>query len=288
MRARRAPRAARHRPSNCRGRPSAAGRAAPRCDPRHASRNARSCDVTRSAPGRCASACLQPLDRGEVQVVGRLVEHQQVDLSDKQACQRGARLLAARQLQSVVVPSRPVRIPGRTAPRRRECRASSPRDARTASRRWAYSADWTPRAPADSSSASRRSICSSSPAPARTAARRVGAATKAGSRFVSWVNRPNSQPALALHLPASGASHPGADAQQRRLARAVGADQAHLVAVGDRRVDRVEDDERADLAAHARQDAGSPWLDASRRAACPWLASVRAAGRRWHQEQKCV
>ena len=65
--------------------------------------------------------------------------------------------------------------------------------------------------------------------------------------------QPEGQPALAMDLAAVGLVATGGQAQQRRLAGAVRADEPDPVAERDRRVDRVEDDERADLAGHARQ-----------------------------------
>ena len=58
---------------------------------------------------------------------------------------------------------------------------------------------------------------------------------------------------LAQHLARVRWLEPGRDAQQRRLARAVGTDQPDSLGVRDRRVDRIEDDERADLASDVRQ-----------------------------------
>ena len=49
-------------------------------------------------PGALAERLLKPLDRIDVEVVGGLVEQQQVDLRDEQPRQRGACLLTTRQL----------------------------------------------------------------------------------------------------------------------------------------------------------------------------------------------
>ncbi len=60
------------------------------------------CHQKRPGPG--GKGLLEPLDRGQVEMVGRLVEHEQVELGDEQAGQRGARLLAARHLRRWAIP----------------------------------------------------------------------------------------------------------------------------------------------------------------------------------------
>jgi hypothetical protein len=62
---------------------------------------------------------------------------------------------------------------------------------------------------------------------------------------------PDRQAPLARDLARVGLVDPGGDPQQRRLPGAVRADQADPVAQGDRRIDPVEDHERADLAMDA-------------------------------------
>ena len=62
-----------------------------------ASRNARSCDATRTAPSRRDEVCLEPLQRGEVEMVGGLVEQQQVGVVHEQAGEGDPGLLTARQ-----------------------------------------------------------------------------------------------------------------------------------------------------------------------------------------------
>jgi hypothetical protein len=64
---------------------------------------------------------------------------------------------------------------------------------------------------------------------------------------------PQRQAALAVDLAPVGLVDARGDPQQRRLAGAVGAHQAHPVPDRDRRVDPVEDHERADLAANPEQ-----------------------------------
>ena len=99
------------------------------------------------------------------------------------------------------------------------------------------------------------------------------------------------QAALAMDLAEVGLVATRRQAEQRRLAGAVRADQADPVAEGDRGVDRVEDDEGADLAGDARQAedahragpaaaAGADARAAARRvAAARFVRSVRPAPR---------
>ncbi len=125
------------------------------------------------------------------------------------------------------------------------------------------------------------------------------------------------------HEPAISLLAAGDDLEERGLAGPVGAHQADALTAGERGADRVEDDEVADLAAHALeaqdghvpkcprfggadvgargpgQSAGSgpPRSDQlrPRRPTCRALAASAAvvprrsaAGRRWHHEQKWV
>ncbi len=64
----------------------------------------------------------------------------------------------------------------------------------------------------------------------------------------------DTKPILALDLARFGRLEPSGDAQQRRLSGAIGTDETNPLVVRDRRVDRVEDDERAHLA----PDVGQP------------------------------
>ena len=106
--------------------------------------------------------------------------------------------------------------------------------------------------------------------------------------------QPDRQPALPRDRPAVRLVRPGSDPQQRRLAGAVRADEPDPVADRDRRRDRVEDDERADLAGHARQpkdrhqpapDRGAGRRPPGRRG--PRVRSVRA-GRRASRPQRAA
>ncbi len=108
-------------------------------------------------------------------------------------------------------------------------------------------------APADSSSASWISSRSTSAAPDRTARSTLGAAANAWSRFDSWPSIPTRTPLAMWLVPRSGPSSAADDPQQGRLARAIGADEAHALTARDGAADRIEDDEVADLPAHRVQ-----------------------------------
>ena len=86
-----------------------------------------------------------------------------------------------------------------------------------------------------------------------------------------------------MDLAPVGLVEPGDEPQQGRLAGAVGADEADLIAGGDGRIHVIEDDEVADLANDAlqpydRHQAGPP--DAAARPAAGAVAPPRAAARR--------
>ncbi len=76
---------------------------------------------------------LEPLDRTEVEVVGRLVQEQEVGIGDEQAGQRGARLLPAGELLGRPRAFGVAEAEARTAPRPRAGRASSRRGRRSGS-----------------------------------------------------------------------------------------------------------------------------------------------------------
>ena len=71
-----------------------------------ASRKARSCEINTSAPRQPLQQLLQPLDRVEVEVVGRLVEQQHIGCGHQRLRQRDALLGAARELIDAASPSR--------------------------------------------------------------------------------------------------------------------------------------------------------------------------------------
>ena len=58
----------------------------------------RSCETTSAAPGKRASQCFQPQRRFQVEVVGRLVEQQQVGVGEQRGGQRDAHAPAAGEL----------------------------------------------------------------------------------------------------------------------------------------------------------------------------------------------
>ena len=66
----------------------------------------RSWVITTSAAGLAGEPLLQPLDRLEVEVVGRLVEHDQVELADQRLRQRHPLGLAARQFVGAPIEQR--------------------------------------------------------------------------------------------------------------------------------------------------------------------------------------
>ena len=89
--------------------------------------------------------------------------------------------------------------------------------------------------------------------------------------------QPDRQATLAMDLAEIGLVATSGEAEQRRLAGTVRTDEADPVADGDRRVDRVEDDEGADFAGHPREPqdahrAAAPGGDRRR------VASVAGAG----------
>ena len=65
--------------------------------------NSRSCEVISSAPGSDFEERLEPEDRLDVQVVGRLVHQQHVGLAEHHARHRDAHLPAARERADVAV-----------------------------------------------------------------------------------------------------------------------------------------------------------------------------------------
>ena len=105
-----------------------------------------------------------------------------------------------------------------------------------------------PAAPASSSARSSASMASTAAAPRRTAVRRSGADVNASSKWASWARRPTVRPRRRWTSPRSGSSTPAAIRSRVVLPAPFGSHQADPLADGDGRVDRVEDDEGADLA----------------------------------------
>ena len=222
-------------------------------------------DEQRAAPP--AEVLLEPLERVEVEVVGRLVEQQQVRIGDDQPGQRRPRLLAARQRGRRLRPL----VAGEAEAGQR---ALDPLVERVAAE------DLEPVQELGVGAARR-------PVPSRSIAGQplghpleVGGArpdrrpqVRRGHERLVEVRllgeQPEGQAALAMDLAAVGLVAPGGEPQQRRLAGAVRPDEADPVAERDRRVDRVEDDERADLAGDARQAQDAHRAGLPRRAPTP-------------------
>ena len=93
--------------------------------------NSRSCEVISSAPCQRLQELLQPDDRLDVEVVGRLVHQQHVGLPEQHAGQRHAHLPAARERADVAVDLVVLEARARAAPRAPAPRARSRRGART-------------------------------------------------------------------------------------------------------------------------------------------------------------
>ena len=193
---------------------------------------------------------LEPLERVEVEVVGRFVEQQEVRVGDDQARQRRPGLLAARQ-------------------RRRRLRPLVAREPEPAQRRLDPLVEGVAAEDLvlvqelgvgvvrDPAVALHRGQPLGHPVemggagPDRRPEVRRGHERLVEMRLLG--EQPEGQPALAVDLAAVGLVAPGRQPEQRRLARAVRPDQPDPVAERDRRVDRVEDDERPDLAGHPGQ-----------------------------------
>ena len=192
---------------------------------------------------------LEPLDRREVEVVRRLVEEQQVGVRDR-AVGRARRGSARRRTARGAGTTSALRARrARPGPRRRAGPGDSrraPRTARGASRRRPMR---PPRRPAPSSLASSVSIASTSAAPLRTTCPDGGRLGPALVELRLLVEPGHDRVACDVDATRVGRVESRDDPQQRALARAVRADQPDSLAARQARADRVEDDERADLAA---------------------------------------
>ncbi len=273
-----------------------------------ASRNARSCEATTRAPARVAERLLEPLDRGHVQVVRGLVEHQQVDFRDQQPSQRGPSLLTARQLCRR---SRPLDL-REAKPGERGVHAHVQR---VAAARLEVVAQMLVLGRLDGRCAGRLEL---GQAPfhldqrdcARTDGVTHGRRGRESRVQVRLLGREaHAQAARPEDTAAVGLVDAGGQPQQRRLARTVGADQADTFVARDRHADRVEDDLGTDLPMGGlqpqdrhyfsfaglrpatREAVGLGRLARSRPSLIPSstlsVAGVLSrAGRRWHHEQK--
>ena len=145
------------------------------------SRNARSCVTNTTAPAIVGEERFEPGDRLDVEVIGRLVEQQQVGLADERARQQDAALPAARQRVDNRVAAAATAA---TSPCRPDAGAATHRD-----RRADRDPRRRPRPPCDRPTAAR-------PAPAAPRARRAAAtpgphpAADRRSRICSSVDLP--------------------------------------------------------------------------------------------------
>ena len=175
-----------------------------------------------ASPAALRRCVLQPLEGVEVEVVGGLVEQEQVGVGDHQAGQRRPRLLAAghrgRRLRPLVA-REPEPAQRRVDPLVERVAAERPRTGAGGPRRPVL-ADAAVALEAASASAM-RSRCA---APVRTAVRRSGAAMKTASRWASCASRPSVRPRLRTTSPAIGLvatrrRGAGASSCRRRWAR---------------------------------------------------------------------
>ncbi len=143
---------------------------------------------------------LELLDRGQVEVVGRLVEHEAVDAAGAEQRERRARALARRQ---------------RTARPRSTCSAPSPNFA----------------------SSERASFGEQ---PARRARTRRAAARRRRTRPRAWSSSPTTTPGPSHCVRRRRAAAAEQRVEQRRLAAAVRAEDRDPLAVVDLQVDRTE------------------------------------------------
>ena len=170
--------------------------------------------------------------------------------------ERGARLLAARQRGRRLRPLVAARSRGRTAPHRRAGRACTRRARRTGAggRRSRVSVD-----AAGALELGQLGSPSSRDArhPSRTAVRRSGAAMNAASRCASCASSPSAGRACATTVPRRARRVPATIRSSVVLPAPFGPTRPTRSPRAMARVDPIEDDERADLAGHARRAAGS-------------------------------
>ncbi len=212
---------------------------------------------------------LQPLDGAQVQVVGGLVEHEEVRVRDQEPGQRRAGLLAAREL----LRRSPALGLAEAQPREGLVHALVQRPAveRGELRRelLVAGAGRTVRL------LERPHLRLDRLHPGRPAADRGAEVRRGRERLVEMGllgQQPHAEVPAPLDLAHVGLVDAGDDPEQGGLARAVRADHADALADGDRRVDPVEDHEGPDLA----HDPGEP--DERHRQAPP--AAARAPARR--------
>ena len=240
-------------------------------------------DEQRTRPA--AQVLLEPFEGVEVEVIGRLVEEEQVRIGDDQPCQRRPRLLSARQRRRRLRPF----VTGEAEPAQRALDALVER---VAAEDLVLVQQLRVGVIGHTLLALHRREPLGHPIEMRGARPDGGPQVRRGhERLVEMGllgEQSERQASLAMDLAAVGLVAAGGKAEERGLARAVRADEADPVAQGDRGVDRVEDHERPDLARDTRQaedahrtasrgSAGAEARAAARRvAAARFVRSVRA------------
>ncbi len=194
-----------------------------------ASRNQRSCATRIDRGVEAGQVVLEPLERGDVEVVRGLVEQEQVGVARERACERGARELAAREggepaVELVVGEARgraAGRAPGCASPSRPRARAAPGRaSSGRAARRRRAARPSRPRAGARSSSSATR--CA--------ARQHVVAQRELALAGRALVVKRDARALLEGQLAAVDARLARDHPQQGRLARAVAARERHAVA----------------------------------------------------------
>ncbi len=169
---------------------------------------------------------LQPLQRGDVEMVGGLVEQQQVGLGGQRPGQRGAGQLAAGEGRELALaPARGrsrgragLPAPGRASGSRRRLRAGAGRPRRRPSSPRRRPATSPPRG------ARARPRCRACRRGRRRRSRRASSLESRGGR---WSCRATRAPRWIVSEPESGRQLAGEDPQQGRLAGAVAAGEGH-------------------------------------------------------------
>ncbi len=157
---------------------------------------------------------LERQDAVEIEMVGRLVEQQDVGLA-RQRARRSPAACASRRRAS----------PPAAAPSRKPSRPSA--------------------------RAARPAFCDASTGSAASASSTASSALESCSKRGSCGTSATRTPLRTDRVPASASSSAGEDAQQRRLAGAVGADQPDPVALGEGEGEPAEQRARAELPRHA-------------------------------------
>ena len=184
-------------------------------------------------PAAPAEVLLEPFERVEVEVVGRLVEEQQVRVGDDQPGQRRPRLLAAGQRRRRLGPL----VAGEAEPGQRALDALVERVAAedlVLVQELGVGGLGDP-AVALHARPARSAIRSRWAAPVRTAVPQVGRGHERLVEVGLLGEQPEGQAALAMDLAAVRLVASGGEPEQRRLAGAVRPDQADPVAERDRR-----------------------------------------------------